>query len=43
MATHIHQSAKARAGARVRITSNYKNKKLSLRIPRGMRVRLKQV
>lgn len=43
MATHIHQSAKARAGARVKITSNYPNKKIRLRIPRGVRVRIKQV
>ena len=43
MVTRIKQSAKARAGANVRIRSNYSNKKVSLRIPRGMRVKVRRV
>lgn len=43
MTSRVIQSAKGRAGARVKIRSNYPNKKITLRIPRGVRVRVKKV
>lgn len=43
MTSRVKQSAKGRAGARIKIRSNYPNKKLTFRVPRGVKLRVKKV
>lgn len=43
MATRVRQIARVRAGGRVKIRSNFPNKKITMTIPRGMRIKVNKI